>query len=73
MHLCNPRDVRTCNSWCHESIHVDLAYCDPAQLAAAGVEPLVSFHRMHTAHHARMYQTPPCTILGVVPAPEAPA
>lgn len=72
MHLCNPRDTRTCNSWCHATIHVDLAYCDPALLAATGVEPLASFHLMHTAHHARMYQTPPCTILGVVPAPEAP-
>lgn len=72
MHLCNPRDTPTCNAWCQGDTHVDLAYCDAALLAEVGVEPLVSFYRMHTAHHARMYQTTPCTILGVVPAPEAP-
>jgi hypothetical protein len=72
MHLCNPRDTRTCNSWCHGPIHVDLAYCDCALLAEVGIDPLTSFYRMHAAQHARLYQTPPCTILGVVPAPEAP-
>jgi hypothetical protein len=72
MHLCNPRDTHTCNSWCHETIHVDLAYCDAALLARVGLGPLTSFTRVHAAQHAGLYQTPTCTILAVVPAPEAP-
>jgi hypothetical protein len=73
MHRCNPRDTAACNSWCGGDVHVDLAYCDLVLLAEVGVDPLTSFRLMHAAHHAGIYQTPLCTILAVVPAPEAPS
>lgn len=73
MHLCNPDDHQTCTAWCEGDIHVDVAYCDPALLAAIGVEAIPSFRVTHTMLHTMVYRTPACTILDMAPAPEAPS
>jgi hypothetical protein len=71
MHRCRATDTHDCNAWCHDDIHVDLAYCHPEVLATSAYGPLESFSLAHLLAHLAT-QTVPCQILAVTPAPEAP-